>query len=160
MIGAITPVMINAPCVHVCRVTQLPTTLPRMKGSTTERTVLYSIISAHYPRFVQEIEGSGGHLPKFVRQEFGDYLKCGLLEHGFLRVKCDGFRHEHLVAFSCERRGLLRASCPSPFEPACGCSNSPPAILSAPAAGRGAWWSRPLTWSITCSPKCRSVSSS
>ena len=33
----------------------------------------------------------------------------GLLEHGFLRVKCDGCRHEHLVAFSCNRRGF----CPS-----------------------------------------------
>jgi ribosomal protein S27E len=24
-----------------------------------------------------------------------------LLEHGFLRAKCEGCRHEHLVAFSC-----------------------------------------------------------
>ena len=29
MIGAITPVMINAPCVHACRSTHLPTTSPR-----------------------------------------------------------------------------------------------------------------------------------
>lgn len=58
---------------------------------------------------MQEIEHAGGHLPGFVRQEFEDYLKCGLLEHGFLRVKCDGCRHEHLVAFSCKRRGF----CPS-----------------------------------------------
>jgi len=55
---------------------------------------------SHYPRFVQEIEESGGHLPKFVRQEFEDYLKCGLLEHGFLPVKFDGCRHEHLNAAS------------------------------------------------------------
>lgn len=82
---------------------------PTFQRHRPERTVLYSIISAHYPRFVQEIEGSGGHLPKFVRQEFEDYLKCGLLEHGFLRVKCDGCRHEYLVAFSCKRRGF----CPS-----------------------------------------------
>lgn len=74
-----------------------------------ERTVLYSIIAEHYPRFVQEIEISGGYLPNFVRQAFQDYLKCGLLQHGFLRVKCDGCRHEHLVAFSCKRRGF----CPS-----------------------------------------------
>ena len=58
---------------------------------------------------VQAIEQSGGYLPRFVRQEFEDYLKCGLLEHGFLRVKCDGCRHEYLVAFSCKRRGF----CPS-----------------------------------------------
>ena len=58
---------------------------------------------------MQEIERSGGHLPGFVRQECEDYLQCGLLEHGFLRVKCDGCRHEHLIAFSCKRRGF----CPS-----------------------------------------------
>ena len=74
-----------------------------------EQTALYAIVAEHYPRFVQEIERSGGYLPKFVRQEFDDFLKCGLLEHGFLRVKCDGCRHEHLVAFSCKRRGF----CPS-----------------------------------------------
>jgi len=33
-------------------------------------------------------------------------LEYGLLEHGFLRVKCDGYRHEHLVTFSCKRRGF------------------------------------------------------
>jgi len=35
--------------------------------------------------------------------------KGHLLKHGFLRVRCDGCRHEHLVAFSCKRRGF----CPS-----------------------------------------------
>lgn len=47
--------------------------------------------------------------PRFVEREFHDYLACGRLEHGFVRVKCDGCRHEHLVAFSCKRRGF----CPS-----------------------------------------------
>jgi ribosomal protein S27E len=74
-----------------------------------ERTALYAIVAEHYPRFVHEIERGDGHLPQFVRRAFEDYLKCGLLEHGFLRVKCDGCRHEHLVAFSCKRRGF----CPS-----------------------------------------------
>jgi hypothetical protein len=27
-------------------------------------------------------------LPGYVEQEFEDYLKCGRLEHGFLRVRC------------------------------------------------------------------------
>jgi len=45
-----------------------------------EQTELYSIVNEHYPRFVEEIERSGGHLPRFVRQEFENYLKCGLLE--------------------------------------------------------------------------------
>lgn len=76
-----------------------------------EQTAPYSIINQHCPRFIQEIERSGGHLPGFVRQEFEDYLKCGLLEHGFLRVKCDGCALEHLVAFSCKRRGFCPSCC-------------------------------------------------
>jgi ribosomal protein S27E len=35
------------------------------------------------------------------------------LEHGFLRVQCTECHHEHLVAFSCKRRG---------FCPSCGAS--------------------------------------
>lgn len=84
-------------------------TPPTYRRHRPERSALYAIIAEHYPRFLRKIETSGGHLPQFVRQEFDEYLKCGLLEHGFLRVKCDGCRHEHLVAFSCKRRGF----CPS-----------------------------------------------
>ena len=40
---------------------------------------------------------------------FDEYLKCGRLEHGFLRVQCESCQAEHLVAFSCKRRGF----CPS-----------------------------------------------
>lgn len=83
--------------------------LPTYRRHRPEQTSLYSIVSEHYTQFVQAIEQTGDGLPGFVRQEFEDYLKCGLLEHGFLRVKCDGCRHEHLVAFSCKRRGF----CPS-----------------------------------------------
>jgi len=67
-----------------------------------EQTTLYSIVSDYYPQFIREIEQSGDFLPRFVHQEFEEYLKCGMLEHGFLRAKCDGCRHEHLVAFSCK----------------------------------------------------------
>ena len=48
-------------------------------------------------------------MPDHVRQEFEAYLKCGRLEHGFLRVRCESCHAEHLVAFSCKRRGF----CPS-----------------------------------------------
>jgi len=59
----------------------------------------------------------GRALPAYVQREFEDFLKCGRLEHGFLRVRCERCHDEKLVAFSCRRRGLLRASCPSPFGP-------------------------------------------
>ena len=37
------------------------------------------------------------------------YLKCGLLEEGFLRVRCGQCDAEKLVVFSCKKRGF----CPS-----------------------------------------------
>lgn len=45
----------------------------------------------------------------FVVDEFEVYLKCGILAHGFLRLRCSECAHEKLVAFSRKRR----ASCPS-----------------------------------------------
>ena len=51
----------------------------------------------------------GKRLPLHVQQEFADYLKCGRLEHGFMRLQCTECHHGHLVAFSCKRRGF----CPS-----------------------------------------------
>ncbi len=51
----------------------------------------------------------GRPLPGYVRREFDEFLRCGRLEHGFLRVRCDSCHAERLVAFSCKRRGF----CPS-----------------------------------------------
>jgi ribosomal protein S27E len=51
----------------------------------------------------------GRHLPAHVREKFEAYLKCGRLEHGFLRIRCTTCHAERLVAFSCKRRGF----CPS-----------------------------------------------
>ena len=42
-------------------------------------------------------------------KEFEACLKCGRIECGFLRAKCDACRHEKLVAYSCKRQGF----CPS-----------------------------------------------
>lgn len=48
-------------------------------------------------------------MPCYVQREFESYLRCSRLEHGFLRVRCESCYAEHLVAFSCKRRGF----CPS-----------------------------------------------
>ena len=74
-----------------------------------ERTLLYQLIQKYYPALKAHLAAQGTVLPGYVEQEFGDYLKCGRLEHGFLRVRCDACHAEHLVAFSCKRRGF----CPS-----------------------------------------------
>lgn len=42
-------------------------------------------------------------LPAYVQCEFYDYLRCGILVHGFLRLGRDSFKKEVLLAFSCKR---------------------------------------------------------
>ena len=66
-----------------------------------ERTLLYQIVDEYYPAFKQHLESQDASLPGYVEQEFEDYLKCGRLEHGFLRVRCESCHADHLVAFSC-----------------------------------------------------------
>ena len=61
------------------------------------------------PDFRRQFVEEGRVLPDYVQREFEDYLKCGRLEHGFLRVRCETCHEERLVAFSCKRRGF----CPS-----------------------------------------------
>jgi hypothetical protein len=74
-----------------------------------ETTRLYPLVEAHYPVFVAQLATRGTPLPEYVQREFTDYLRCGRLEHGFLRVRCESCHAERLVAFSCKRRGF----CPS-----------------------------------------------
>jgi hypothetical protein len=74
-------------------------------------TVLYHVIAEHLETFLASLaddpEATG--LPAYVQQEFYDYLRCGILAHGFLRLGCDTCHKELLVPFSCKRRGF----CPS-----------------------------------------------
>jgi ribosomal protein S27E len=44
-----------------------------------------------------------------VLDEFEAYLRCGILAHGLLRVRCKDCGHSRVVAFACKRRGF----CPS-----------------------------------------------
>ena len=92
-----------------CPAPALPGDAPRYERHRPEQTPLYALVEEHFPRFLQRLEAEGVSLPDFVIEEFDAYLKCGRLEYGFLRVKCDACRNEKLVAFSCKRRGF----CPS-----------------------------------------------
>ena len=74
-----------------------------------EQTLLYQLIEQHYPACTARLAVQRSVLPKYVQREFEEYLKCGCLEHGFLRVRCERCHTENLVAFSCKRRGF----CPS-----------------------------------------------
>ena len=87
-----------------------------------ERTLLYQIVEEYYPAFKAHLAAQGTDLPGYVEQEFEDYLKCGRLEHGFLRVRCDTCHAEHRVAFSCCPQQKTMWSCESNVR----CLSSPP----------------------------------
>ena len=63
----------------------------------------------HYPAFRALRSEAARPLPDYIEQEFDAYLKCGHLEEGFLRLRCEDCHAEKLVAFSCKKRGF----CPS-----------------------------------------------
>ena len=80
----------------------------RFRRHRPEQTLLYRLIEQYYPEFKIQWASEGRLLPNYVRREFDEYLKCGRLEHGFLRVQCEACHAEHLVAFSCTNSRRFR----------------------------------------------------
>ncbi|HMN46652.1 MAG TPA: transposase zinc-binding domain-containing protein, partial [Povalibacter sp.] len=74
-----------------------------------ESTLLYRLVEQHYPALRELRVQQGRALPGYVQEEFDAYLKCGRLEEGFLRLRCEHCHAGKLVAFSCKKRGF----CPS-----------------------------------------------
>ena len=86
-----------------------PNSSPVYVRHRPEKTLLYQIIDEYWPEFQADLAGHDRHLPAYITNEFDEFLKCGRLEHGFLRVRCDSCHDEKLVALSCKKRGF----CPS-----------------------------------------------
>ncbi|MBN8465801.1 hypothetical protein JYJ95_04715 [Corallococcus exiguus] len=38
---------------------------------------------------LEEASDMGRGLPQYVERDFGRYLECGVLVHGFMRVRCE-----------------------------------------------------------------------
>jgi hypothetical protein len=62
-----------------------------------EQTVLYQVVATHWASFRERVE-EVGRLPRFVVKEIEEYLGCGLLERGHVRVACERCGFERLVA--------------------------------------------------------------
>src|SRR5215831_2606831 len=84
-----------------------PSYIPR----DPSQTVLYTAVADHLETFLASLDADpdARGLPAYVARELYDYVQCGVLAHGFLRLGCDTCHHELLLAFSCKRRGF----CPS-----------------------------------------------
>ena len=75
-----------------------------------EETILHGLVREHLETFLAQVQAkTDTGLPEFDKDEFEVFLECGVLAHGFLRVRCADCAHEKRVAFSCKRRGF----CPS-----------------------------------------------
>jgi len=80
------------------------------KRHRPEQTTLYRLVQHHVATFFKQAEAAAGAgLPQFVKDEFDAFLECGILAHGFLRLRCGDCGHDKLVAFRCKRRSF----CPS-----------------------------------------------
>jgi len=71
--------------------------------------LLYQVLDEHLQTFFAACDEDGVRVPRYAREEFEDYLACGMPEHGFALLRCDGCGTARAVAFSCKRRGF----CPS-----------------------------------------------
>ena len=89
---------------------------PRARPYTARRpqtSPLYRVLADHFATLErvheERFEPAHGPLRAAARRAAGRFLDCGLLEHGFARVRCSACRAEFLVAFRCKGRQF----CPS-----------------------------------------------
>ncbi len=77
-----------------------------------EQCLLHRLVREHLETFLDLARRADAEIdpvPAFVERSFRQYLECGVLAHGFAKVRCGRCGHSFLVAFSCRTRGL----CPS-----------------------------------------------
>jgi hypothetical protein len=74
-----------------------------------EETVLYTVVREQLETFLARARARERPVPRFVERELRAFLGCGILAHGFVRLRCGACGQERLVAFSCKGRGF----CPS-----------------------------------------------
>jgi len=74
-----------------------------------EQDLLNQVLLEHLETFLNRIETSEFALPQHVEQELREYVECGVLAHGFVRVRCNECGQSMAVGYSCKGRGF----CPS-----------------------------------------------
>ena len=94
---------------------QLPATAPAPRAYRPRRpaaTLLHELVRTNLETWLvtaAERDEYGRGVPLHVEAALRNYLRCGILAHGFARVYCGHCRNDFLVAFSCKGRDL----CPS-----------------------------------------------
>ncbi len=75
-------------------------------------TLLHRTVREHLETYLATAghdEDLAPNVPFHVKTAFHEYLRCGILAHGFARAYCPACGHDFLIAFSCKGRDI----CPS-----------------------------------------------
>ena len=74
---------------------------------------LFRLVEMHFPElhtvYNERFAETHGAWRPVIRTVAERFLACGILEHGFARVRCASCAHEYLLAFSCK----CRSFCPN-----------------------------------------------
>jgi hypothetical protein len=72
-----------------------------------DATVLHGVVRDHLDDFLAaaaaRTDGTG--LPPFIERQFRGFVRCGLLVHGFLRLRCDDCAFERLIPYFVQGEG-------------------------------------------------------
>jgi hypothetical protein len=63
-------------------------------------TPLYPLVQHHLETFLADTAAAdpdGQGIPRWVEDDFRAYLRCGILAHGFARIRCDACAAERLM---------------------------------------------------------------
>jgi hypothetical protein len=103
----------SSPCAYERHPGAASAALPKeYRRHEPDKTLLYQVVQTHLESFLFDARARSEHgfgVPRFVERELREYLRCGILAHGFARVRCDECKDEVLVGLSCKGRGI----CPS-----------------------------------------------
>jgi hypothetical protein len=65
-----------------------------------EESVLYRVVADNLESFLARQQERDRIVPRFVENDLRDFLDCGILERGFIRIHCAACRKDRVVAFS------------------------------------------------------------
>lgn len=86
---------------------------PVYRPRKAEASPLWQLVASHAQTFFDVYDDR--YTPRYgpfravIPRALESFQRCGMLAHGFARVRCPDCRHEYLLAFSCKQHGL----CPS-----------------------------------------------
>ena len=68
---------------------------------TPENTLVYKVISRQWSGIKRDFAAFDVSIAPHVSSEFDRYLRCGILQYGFLRLKCVGCAAERVIGLTC-----------------------------------------------------------